>query len=201
MVDKVVLFCGRMGSGKDYQCQKLVNEQGYKQIAFADALREIAFNSLCVPLELGMAHYDYLKKNDVIKVFCPDNKEETNGYTREFSFRTFLQKLGTEGIRYFDKDFWCRCVVKKLQELPQDTKVCISDMRFINEYEYVYNYCKENEIDFDCIFCDYHSERYGTNQTHASEQLANKLIEYGYTDLQLVEYSIMKQIKDDTQLL
>lgn len=181
-MSNIIAFIGNAGSGKDYQCSKLV-EQGYVKLAFADALREIAFASLCIDYNQGMEHYDFLKKHDVINVFCPDGVDESQGYFRQFSFRTFLQKLGTEGIRNYDNDFWCRCMIKKIKE-QQIKNICISDMRFINEYKYVRDFAIQNGYNFKVIYCNYKSDRYIESSTHASERMANWFTSQGKIDLQ-----------------
>ena len=52
MVRKIIAFAGFQGSGKDYRCQQLVKQGNYKQLAFADALRDIAFSSLSINKEI-----------------------------------------------------------------------------------------------------------------------------------------------------
>ena len=78
---------------------------------------------------IEIVDYDWLKKFDCIHISDKDGDEVS------FNFRAFLEKLGTQGIRKYDNDFWCKCLVNTLKE-KNYKKVCISDMRFINEYSY-----------------------------------------------------------------
>lgn len=167
MVKKVTAFVGVQGSGKSYRCAQLVKQGDYVTLAFADALRKILFVTLGIPYEEGMARYDELKQTPLY-----------NGQT----LRNMLEHLGTEGIRKYDNDFWVKCLLKDLSELPDDVNVCISDLRFYNEYKYLKDYCDEHGIEFEFIFCDYHSDRYIDYNTHASARLSNFLKEVGYTD-------------------
>ena len=180
---KIVAFIGRAGSGKDYQCQ-LLQEHGYVHLAFADALRDIAFNCFGIS-ETEHVFYDYLKSHDCIELRLPDD------YTK-FNFRTFLERLGTQGIRKWDNDFWCRCLINTLKE-NQYRKVCISDMRFINEYKYLKKYAEDNGYEFQVIFCDYHSDRYQENNNHESAKMGNFFATHGYHDLdKITEYDMIQ---------
>lgn len=183
---EVVAFIGRAGSGKDYQCQ-LLTEQGYKKVAFADALRDIAFQCIDLDEQEGMIFYDYLKANDCIEVRLPDDY-------RRFNFRHFLEVLGTQGIRNYDDNFWCRCLIKTLDEsIAKYNKFCISDMRFINEYNFLKDWCSKNNFNFRVIFCNYRSDRYQDNNKHASAKMGNYFAEHGYKDLAEISDIDMQQ--------
>ena len=172
---EIVAFIGRAGSGKDYQCN-LLKEKGFVKLAFADALRDIAFSSFDIPYEFGMQRYEEMKaKEDCIKVVTEDSLHKLN-------FRQFLEYLGTQGIRKYDNDFWCRALIKTLTD-KQYKKVCISDMRFINEYLYVKKFAEENGYGLKLIFCNYRSDRYQDNNNHDSAKLANYFATHGYQDL------------------
>lgn len=191
----IIAFIGRAGAGKDYQCSKLV-EQGYVKLAFADALRDIAYTSLDIK-DRSSEHYDKLKANNCIQVADSFN-EEINGSLdtccpigHYLNFRKFLELLGTQGIRKYDNDFWCRCLIKTIQDNRYEN-ICVSDMRFINEYNYLRDFAMDNNYDFKVIFCDYHSERYQENNTHESAQMGNYFAENGYKDLQEIKDIDMK---------
>lgn len=174
---EVVAFIGRAGSGKDYQ-SGLLEDKGYKKVAFADALRYIAFKCLGLEYDEGIIMYDYMKAHDCIELRFPDDYTKCN-------FRQFLERLGTQGIRYFDNDFWCSCLLTTM-ERENCIKYCISDMRFPNEYFLTKKWCEEHGYDFKCIFCDYHSDRYQDNNKHDSAKMSNYFAEHGYEDLQQI---------------
>lgn len=178
-IKRIITFIGRAGSGKDYQCT-LLEEQGFKKLAFADALRDIASKSLMISDEELKEHYEWMKQNNCICV-------KTEKMTWWLNFRTFLERLGTNGIRKYDPDFWINCLLKIIEDNKYD-KICISDMRFINEYIKIREFALNNNYEFKCIFCDYHSNRYQENNNHETAKLSNKLCEKGYKDLQEVQY-------------
>lgn len=169
MVRKVIAFCGFEKSGKDYSCKRLMNTMGFKKVAFADALREVAFNILGIPFEEGMKHYESLK---VTKLY--------NG----LNFRNILENLGAS-IRKYNKDFWAQTVISKIKGSPKN--ICISDLRYPNEYRIVKEFCDKNGISFKLIFCDYKSEGYRDNNPHESARLARYLKDLGYEDQQEVD--------------
>lgn len=100
-----------------------------------------------------------------------------NGQT----FRNILENLGTEGIRSYDNDFWIKCLIHDIEEAEEEN-ICISDLRFYNEYAGIKKYCDEHGYEFQFIFCDYHSPDYEPYNFHASARLANFLCEVGYKD-------------------
>lgn len=176
MTRKIVAFAGLEGSGKNYRCDQLVKQGNYKSMAFADALRRVAFASIGMPFEAGMKQYEWMKAHPCIHITDEDNAEYS------INFRKFLEYLGTEGIRHYDKDFWARALIKDIDELPDTINVCVSDLRFHNEYKYLKEYAQEHGYEFEFIFCDYHSDRYKTDNGHASARLAAFLKEVGYED-------------------
>ena len=185
----IVGFIGVGGAGKDYQAHLLV-DRGYKELAFADALRKIAFSSLNVDYDDGMKNYNYMKTNQCIEIKVGEN------YTKKITFRQFLEKLGTEGIRKYDNDFWCNALIKTIKD-NNYKKVCISDMRFLNEYNHIKKFADENDYKFKVVFCDYHSDRYDYNNQHASAKLANYFVNKGYKDLQELTDDDFKKFEED----
>lgn len=176
MTRKITAFAGVQGSGKDYRCQQLLKQGNYKKMAFADALRKIAFTSLGVKVDKGLENYEWMKANGCIRTIFEDGSDVT------INFRKFLEFMGTEGIRSYDNDFWCKCLIKDIDNTDEKLNICISDLRFYNEYKYLKEYCDKKGYEFSFIFCDYHSDRYDPFNTHASARLANFLKEIGYAD-------------------
>jgi hypothetical protein len=48
-------------------------------------------------------------------------------------YRRLLQKLGTEGIRSIDEDFWVKAAAKLINDQPNDARLVFTDCRFPNE--------------------------------------------------------------------
>ena len=166
---KVIAFCGFEQSGKDYSAKRLMTTMGFKRAAFADALRDVAFHTIGMDFEEGMRKYEELKQTDLI-----------NGLT----FRNILENLGS-AIRKYDKDFWAKAVLNVISNCVDN--VCISDLRYTNEYWVLKKYCDENDINFKLVFCDYHSEKYRDDNPHESAKLARYLKDLGYEDQQYVK--------------
>lgn len=166
---KVIAFCGFEQSGKGYSCKRLLMTKGFVKTSFANALRNVAFKTLGIDPKEGMEKYEELKA--------------TPQYN-DLTFRNILENLGS-AIRYYDKDFWARSVLKFIEETYKN--VCIDDLRYPNEYRVLKNYCEKNNIEFELIFCDYHSEGYRDNNPHESAQLAKFLKNRGYKDQEVVD--------------
>ena len=171
---RVIAFCGFEQSGKDYSCQRLLMTKGFEKVAFADALRESAFKILGIPYEEGMSKYNELKETKIVN---------------ELTFRNILENLGS-AIRTYDKDFWARAVVNSIKNSVKN--ICISDLRYPNEYRVVKEYCDLNNIGFKLIFCDYKSPKYNSNNPHESAKMAKYLKGLGYTDQDEVRDEDMK---------
>lgn len=174
---KVVAFLGVQGSGKSYNAKKLVKDFGYVKLSFADALREMAFKVLGMDFNEGMSKYDELKRTEIY-----------NGQ----NFRNILENLGS-AVREYSEDFWANVIINKIDST--DCNICIDDMRYINEYFIVYNYCKLNNIEFKAYFCNYRSDVYTTDNPHESAKLANFLYSANYKDLQAIDVVDMEMYR------
>lgn len=126
-------------SGKDEAAKVLVEEFGFKRVAFADKLREVlyALNPI-VDIEHYVHDDDFLQRRpvviryvqDVIDAFGWDGYKETN-YGPEI--RRLLQRLGTEAGRQTLWDsIW---IDAALTGFGPDDKIVVSDARFFNEFD------------------------------------------------------------------
>ena len=166
---KVIAFCGFEQSGKGYSCKRLLTTKGFVKTSFANALRDVAFKTLGIDPEEGMKNYEELKANPQYK---------------DLTFRNILENLGAS-VRKYDKDFWAKTILKEIKSCPDN--ICISDLRYPNEYWVLKNYSEENNIKFKLVFCDYRSSRYVDNNPHESARLAAYLKGLGYTDQEYVD--------------
>ena len=180
---QIIAFTGRAGSGKDYQCNLLV-EQGFTKMAFADALRDIAFTILGIE-DRSPEHYDLLKKNNCIQVTelkenikCGVFSDIQSTEIHSLNFREFLELLGTQGIRKYCPDFWIEALINTIRN-SNVKKICISDLRFDNEYIKLQQFAEDNGYEFKCIFCNYRSDRYQDSNTHESAMFSNYLATHG----------------------
>ena len=174
LVKEVCAFVGVQGSGKGYFCDTLIKEFNYTKLSYADPLREMCFHIIGMSFEDGMKQYTELKSTELF-----------NGLT----FRNILENTGS-AIRKFDENFFANAMIAKIKEAR--TNVCIDDLRYVNEYTVLKDYCDENKIKLTVTMCDYHSDRYDSNNNHASAQLAKYLLELGYKHGQKVDDSAIR---------
>lgn len=186
-MSKIVCFLGVLGSGKDYQSKKLVSE-GYVQINFADELRAVSWEILGWSPK-NDEEYDQFKKG-LIEI-------PNNGFVNG---RVFLQNVGST-MRKRNRNYWAECWQIKVQEAIENGKnICVSDCRFPNEIQHALEFVRNNrwnklyhicnEVEF--IFCNYVSSRYDAINAHESEHLAQRLLNEGCKDLQVLDKRYVK---------
>jgi hypothetical protein len=115
----VIGLSGYAQSGKDTVAQILVDNYGYKRVAFADAIRDAIYtlNPIMTGANIRVADYvdelgwDTAKKHPEI--------------------RRLLQVMGTEvGRQLFDESVW---IEKALGNVEPGDKIVVTDVRFPNE--------------------------------------------------------------------
>lgn len=185
---ELVFYCGVIGSGKDYQSKKKVEDR-YIQLNFADPLRNIAWSIFKYTPE---DDYNYeLFKGCAI-----------SGWKFKVTGREVLQYLGEIlKVEFSDPFIFAKLFVKKLEQYnsKEDVKIVCSDLRFIHEYYEVEKFVEQNkDWKTTYIFCDYKSNRYTAYDQHSSEDLARYFIRCGLKDLDNIpkivfdEYSTTK---------
>jgi hypothetical protein len=116
-----VVLCGSMRSGKDSIARYLCSVHGYRQMAFAKALKA------------DLATMLYYVAND--KGFWAWLHELNDGPMKE-SFRPLMQWYGSWRREYYGEDYWVKILLESLQEhraLDPDIPVVITDARYRNE--------------------------------------------------------------------
>lgn len=192
MNPNLVVFLGVQGSGKNYQCN-LLKKEGYTQFDFADELRRMSWDILDWEprsFKLYDRDYDWFKKLPISYIHLIHYSSDTelellynqikqsdkqeHGLT--LTGRVFLQRLGTKAIRARQPDFWVDCWFFTVRRLLHDGfKICTSDCRFLNEFE------AAKKLGAQFIFCNYKSSRYNSTDPDESEQLAQSLLQKGYS--------------------
>lgn len=136
-------LCGYKRAGKSTVANVLVDECGFTNINFADALRMLA---LGINPVVGYALKQALViggQPQLVALYYAEIIEAV-GYERAKEIdevRRFLQRLGTEGIRdTFGPDVWVEIVRQQL-DVPgaAERNVVIADVRFPNEAAMVTN--------------------------------------------------------------
>lgn len=140
---KIIALSGFARSGKDECAKVLVDEFGFKQVAFADKLRDMLYqlNPWTLPdghpvSVVGASRHASAKPlrtvQEVIDIWGWNGYKETE-YGNDV--RRLLQRLGTEAGRQTLWDtIWIDAALTGLNE---DAKVVVSDARFFNEFDAV----------------------------------------------------------------
>lgn len=116
----IVGFVGKARSGKDTAANYLVEKHGFTRIAFADPIKEAAKHIF--------GWTDRHVYGDLKEVVCP-----YWGFTPRWA----LQFMGTEMFRNMIRDdFWIHRANKTIIDNPGKDWV-FSDVRFLNEAEYI----------------------------------------------------------------
>lgn len=135
---EIIALSGYARSGKDEAAKVLVEEFGFRQVAFADKLREMLYQ--LNPIIEVDAHSDGEGGIRKVRTYLQDliNEYGWNGYKQTrfgTEIRRLLQRLGTEAGRQTLWDsIW---IDAALTGLDNDAKVVVSDARFFNEFDAV----------------------------------------------------------------
>lgn len=115
----ILCLCGWSNSGKD-TVAGILKKQGYQQFAFADVLKDNAANRYGFPREWAdsQAYKPFLWK------YAGDIK----------SIRQHLIDLAIQEKEKFGPTIYVDAVIEKIKNLPKDSKVVISDLRYPEEY-------------------------------------------------------------------
>lgn len=179
-------YMGVVGSGKDYNGSKLI-EEGYYKISFADGVRETAWSILGWQPETDSA-YEYFKT----KYISLHPLYYSVGHADvQIRGRDLLINIGDGFRKRFGPDFWIdvwkKKVVTHLKEKP-DTNIVVTDVRYPNEVLAV------EEFGGDITFCNFHSKKYNANINADSEYISQQLIKKGFSDGDAVSYEDVRNL-------
>jgi hypothetical protein len=126
----LVALTGAARAGKDSVADRLVERHGFTKISFAAPLKQAL--RATDPI-LGFHPY---RKGELVRLSEALANETEDAIKQLFpEYRRLLEKLGTEGIRAIDDDFW---VSAALQQVTSDTgRYVFPDARFQNEVDAV----------------------------------------------------------------
>lgn len=120
---KIIGIHGPKGSGKSTAAQHLVHEHGWERIAFADPVKELAYNVAPKPVRrlVDLAGWDRLKQ------YGP--------------FRRYLQRVGTDGVRdVIGEGVWVNVAHNRIQKLlATGHNIVVDDVRFPNEADTIHH--------------------------------------------------------------
>lgn len=139
----IIAFNGRAESGKDTAAQYLTHMHSFHRIAFADGVRDAlyALNPLvCVEQAITTHGAIYDRVATVVDTLGWDTAKQIP------DIRALMQRIGTEaGWRIHGEHLWVNLAIKKINELPADHAIVITDLRFPNEIEWL-NSLKANPM-------------------------------------------------------
>lgn len=115
----LVGLIGKKRVGKDTFAAVLVEEFGFARVAFADPLKEMA---LAIDPYIQAEHSYRL--SDAVDVLGWEGAKDAYPEVRRF-----LQRLGTDGVRQFDEDFWVRAGMRAAAAKRRPMRLNTSDGR------------------------------------------------------------------------
>lgn len=139
-------LCGHARAGKDTAAAQLA-DLGYHRIAFADEVRAFA-------LDVDPLVGPGVRLSDTVRAGWEAAKTDPE-------VRRLLQRLGTEGVRARDPEFWVRAAMAHASQV--NGPVVFTDVRFANEAAAV------RRLGGIVVRIDRHDAGAGANAEHASE--------------------------------
>jgi len=134
----VIGLIGKKRSGKDTFAQVLVDEFGYRRVAFADPLRAVAlaadpyvrieadeFGPVGFTGGAAFSQQTHCRLSTLVEFVGWERAKEAR------DVRRFLQRLGSEGIRSIAPTFWVDTALRTIADT--DDPVVVTDVRFPNE--------------------------------------------------------------------
>ena len=121
----IALF-GPPGAGKDTVAKRLVEQHGFVRIAFADKVRELAYEVMSPNLQsvVDCEGWEYCKRELV-------------------TYREILERVGDGARKVLGDDVWINAVGAEIDYLLGSGKnVVITDLRKENESEFVCDYAR-----------------------------------------------------------
>lgn len=173
---KLICFCGVIGSGKDYQSNKLQKETGGLVFDFSDGVRELLFKFLGVDPPKDEREYNKFKETTHYSFLMNNTLYHAKG-------RDLLENVGAT-MREYNSEFWIDYCERRMELAIKnnlsDTFI-VNSVRYINEAHRLFDLAKEFDMDIKFIFCNHKSDRYEI-RNHESEKLAQKLLSYNLID-------------------
>jgi hypothetical protein len=117
----IIGLSGYARSGKDTVAQYLVEENGFKRLAFADTIKHFL-------LTVNPLIEDGHRLNEIVQMYGWEVAKS------KIEVRRLLQETGVTARQMFGEDFW---VEQTFAEADPTSNYVISDVRFPNEADYI----------------------------------------------------------------
>ena len=176
-MQKVIVFYGTKGSGKDTCYELLQKIQFFKfsslvqKVSFADYLKEVVFRLFKTKIVDRDRIYGTIdkKEEEITDWKIPEDIKVKCGFTEDnWSGRRLLQWFGTDVCRNVYSDVWVDSLAENIESMTQANIIAITDCRFKNEYMKL----KELGTKYEVIFIKIVRNEIQDNNfsTHSSEK-------------------------------
>lgn len=129
----IVSITGFIGSGKDTCANYLIENYGFKKIAFADSLKDVV--AVAFSMDRAMLEGD-TKENREARNKVDERWSKILGINN-FTPRKALQILGTDIFKkHVSGDFWIEHLRMKLHAM-ENQNVIVTDCRYHDEFEFL----------------------------------------------------------------
>lgn len=196
-MNKLYCFIGVIGSGKDHQCDLLVNSGKFDyKLSIADGVREFFYELFDIN---PFSNDEYNENKESVVIWVLKKLDKGIDRLNELTFRKMLQNIG-KTLRKYKSNFWIDRLIDKMDiwynyvdEVP-GFNICINDVRYKNELKALFDYETPHETKF--FFTNYKSDRYNNTDKDVSEQLAQYILnKYNYKeDIQEIPKEIILEI-------
>lgn len=126
----LIALTGAARAGKDSVADRLVERHGFTKISFAAPLKRILHAQDPI---LGFHPY---RKGELVRLSEALANESEDVIKRTFpEYRRLLEKLGSEGLRSEDEDYFVDLGLRKIADMSPYERYVFPDARFGNEVE------------------------------------------------------------------
>ena len=127
----IIGLTGYAQSGKDTVAKILVENYGFKRVAFADKIRELLYEmDPPVPVGVGTERHTVGLQN-YVDIYGWDEAKQNS------IVRSMLQNLGVGARGVFGEWFW---VEQAMRGVSYENNVVVTDVRFTNEADFIKKY-------------------------------------------------------------
>lgn len=125
----IIGLTGRKQAGKDTTALSLIEQNGFKRLAFADAVKDIV-QILNPIINVSINEDGEAEALHVVDALATGMNLDEIKETYQL-YRNFMTALATDSVRKYDPEFWIKIVLNQLDD--PNGRYVITDVRFPNE--------------------------------------------------------------------